>query len=100
MTRKPDEILTLFSKSEELVEIFRKGKAFTEELMLENERLRYRVVQLEAEMLDAVAPLQREVERLKLENSQVVKRLEFLKGRFAEIEAENKDFAQQYVEGE
>lgn len=63
MTQKPEEILTLFSKSEELVELFRKGKAFTEELMCENERLRYRVVQLETEKLDLSDMLMNEIGR-------------------------------------
>ena len=100
MTRKTEEILTLFSKSEELLEMFKKGRAFTEELMHENERLRYRIVQLEAEKLDALDSLEKEVERLRSENSQILERLEFLKGRFAEVEAESKDFAQQYVDVE
>ena len=46
MQQEPAEILNLFKKSEELVDMLRKGRAFTEELMCENERLRYRVVQL------------------------------------------------------
>ena len=100
MTRKPEEILTLFSKSEELLEMFKKGRAFTEELMHENERLRYRIVQLEAEKLDALDSLEKEVERLRSENSQILERLEFLKGRFTEVEAESKDFAQRYVDVE
>ena len=100
MTRKPEEILTLFSKSEELLEMFKNGRAFTEELMHENERLRYRIVQLEAGKLDALDSLEKEVERLRSENSQILERLEFLKGRFAEVEAEGKDFAQRYVDVE
>ncbi len=100
MSEKPDEILTLFSKSEELLEMFRKGRAFTEELMAENERLRYRIVQLEKEKMDLSGTLMREVERLRLENGQMSQKLDFLDGRFHEIEAENKDFAQRYVEVE
>src|SRR6185295_17585900 len=100
MAEKPEEIMKLFSKSEELLEMFRKGKAFTEELMYENERLRYRIVQLEKEKMDLSATLMREVERLRLENSQMGQKLEFVDGRFQEIEAENKDFAQRYVEVE
>jgi putative methionine-R-sulfoxide reductase with GAF domain len=100
MAEKPEEIMKLFSKSEELLEMFRKGKAFTEELMYENERLRYRIVQLEKEKMDLSGTLMREIERLRLENSQMGQKLEFLDGRFQEIEAENKDFAQRYVEVE
>jgi len=98
MEEKSEEILKLFSNSEELLQMFRKGRAFTEELMGENERLRYRAVQLEREKLDISAKLTREVERLKLENTQLRKKLKFLDSRFQQVEAENKDFAQRYVE--
>ena len=39
MQQESAEIFNLFKKSEELVEMLRKGRAFTEELMCENERL-------------------------------------------------------------
>ncbi|PYP84608.1 MAG: diguanylate phosphodiesterase [Blastocatellia bacterium AA13] len=100
MAEKPEEILKLFSKSEELLDMFRKGKAFTEELMYENERLRYRIVQLEKEKIDLSDTLMREIERFRLENSQLSGKVEFLDSRFQEIEAENKDFALRYVEVE
>jgi nitrate/nitrite-specific signal transduction histidine kinase len=100
MPEKPEEILKLFSKSEELLEMFRKGKAFTEELMAENERLRYRIVQLEKEKMDLSGALMREIERLKLENAELTQKVEFLSRRFQEVEAENKDFAQRYIEVE
>jgi len=100
MTQEPAEILTLFKKSEELVDMLRKGRAFTEELMCENERLRYRVVQLEAEMMSPPETLTQELERLRLENSQMAQKLDFIERRFMQVEAENKDFAQRYVEVE
>jgi nitrate/nitrite-specific signal transduction histidine kinase len=100
MPQEPAEILSLFKKSEELVEMLRKGRAFTEELMSENERLRYRVVQLEAERINPSELLVNEVERLRIENSQMSQKLEFLEGKFQQVEAENKDFAQRYVEVE
>lgn len=100
MSQEPAEILNLFKKSEELMEMLRKGRAFTEELMCENERLRYRVVQLEAERLNPSDRMMKEVERLRLENSQMAQRLAFLDRRFQQVEAENRDFAQRYVEVE
>ena len=99
MAERPEEILSLFSKSEELLEMFRKGKAFTEELMYENERLRFRIVHLEKEKMDLSSALMREVERLKLENTQLSQKLEFIDTRFQEIEAENKDFAHAVCRG-
>lgn len=100
MAREPAEILNLFKKSEELVDMLRKGRAFTEELMCENERLRYRVVQLEADQMNSSDTLMNEVERLRLENGQMAQKLEFLDRRFQQVEAENKDFAQRYVQVE
>src|SRR5215468_385050 len=100
MAEKSEEILTIFSKSEELLEMFRKGKAFTEELMYENERLRYRIVQLEREKMDLSGTLMREMERLRMENTQLAQKIEFFDVRFQQIEAENKDFAIRYVEVE
>jgi nitrate/nitrite-specific signal transduction histidine kinase len=100
MQQESAEILNLFKKSEELVDMLRKGRAFTEELMRENERLRYRVVQLEAEKLNPPEALSKEVERLRFENGQMAQKLEFLNGKFQQVEAENKDFAQRYVEVE
>ena len=100
MQQEPAEILSLFKKSEELVDMLRKGRAFTEELMSENERLRYRVVQLEAERISPSNMLIAEVERLRVENGQMAQKIEFLDSKFQEVEAENKDFAQRYVEVE
>jgi len=100
MQQESAEILSLFKKSEELVDMLRKGRAFTEELMSENERLRYRVVQLESERINPSQTLIKEVERLRVENGQMAQKLEFLDGKFQQVEAENKDFAQRYVEVE
>jgi nitrate/nitrite-specific signal transduction histidine kinase len=100
MAQEPVEILNLFAKSEELVDMLRKGRAFTEELMCENERLRYRVIQLEAQQMGPSDVLMKEVERLRLENAQMSQKLEFLDRRFQQVEAENKDFAQRYVQVE
>ncbi len=61
------------SRAEKFLELFNKGKEFTEELLRENERLRYRLAALEGEV-------------------------RHLQERFQEIEAENKDFAGRYVE--
>ncbi|MBI3651554.1 MAG: GAF domain-containing protein [Acidobacteria bacterium] len=100
MGQKSEDILSLFTKSEEILEMFRKGKAFTEELMAENERLRYRMVHMEADKMGLADTLQKEVERLRLENSQLSQKLDFMDNRFEQIESENKDFVQRYIEVE
>jgi nitrate/nitrite-specific signal transduction histidine kinase len=94
------EILDLFAKGEEWLEMFRRGRQFTEELLRENERLRLVVLQLEKEKLELTDGLIKEVEALRLENNQLLSRLEFLSSRFQQIEAENKDFAMRYLEVE
>jgi hypothetical protein len=100
MMQNSEEIMKMFSKSEDLLEMIRKGRAFTEELMCENERLRYRIVQVETEKIDLSDALRKEVERLRVDNMQMCQKLDFLDRRFKEVEAENKDFAQRYVEVE
>ncbi|HVG20101.1 MAG TPA: hypothetical protein VNI02_13705, partial [Blastocatellia bacterium] len=97
MAQDFDEIMRLFSKSEDLLEMIRKGRAFTEELMCENERLRYRIVQIETEKIDLSDALSKELERVQVENMRMSQKLEFLDRRFKEVEAENKDFALRYV---
>ena len=50
------------TRAEKFLEIFNKGKEFTEELIRENQRLRYRVAALETE---APSMSQDEVQRLR-----------------------------------
>ena len=99
MLPSPEEIQRFFSSSEELQEILRKSRDFTRQVMQENERLRYRIVQLEQEAQEAgggrngqlLAALQAENERLK-------EKVATLEKRFSEVQQENEDFAQKYLE--
>ncbi len=83
------------SRAEKFLELFSKGKEFTEELLRENQRLRYRVAALETESTtggrDEVDRLRAEVQQLADENRRMAQ-------RFQEVEAENKDFASRYIE--
>ncbi|HQR38197.1 MAG TPA: GAF domain-containing protein [Blastocatellia bacterium] len=92
-----DEASGIFAKSEELLEILRKGKTFAEELLRENERLRMRVVQLETERQDLtdVEPLE-ELARLRADNARLRERLDAIDRRFSEMETANHDFARRY----
>lgn len=91
----------LFEKSRIFLETFSKGKQFIEEILQENERLRYHIVQLEArlerkdtnESNELIEKLQSKI--IKLE--EVINRME---DRYTNIENENKDFAEKYVEVE
>lgn len=83
---------------DEFLQVFRKGEEFTKELLRENERLRFRIAELEEALEkssdEAKIKLLQERARV-LENE-----LDSLRERFAKVEEENKDFATRYVEVE
>ncbi len=88
-------------KAEEFLKVFRKGEEFTQELLKENERLRYTTVQLE----DQIKSLQRRTEVPEIENlKDTIAHLEEEKAalinRYKAVENENKDFAARYLEVE
>jgi nitrate/nitrite-specific signal transduction histidine kinase len=83
------------SRAEKFLELFNKGKEFTEELLRENQRLRYRIASLETDQAsassDELQRLREEVQQLSEENRRIAQ-------RFREVEEENKDFANRYIE--
>lgn len=88
------------NKVEEFLQVFRKGEEFTQELLKENERLRYRVVQLEemskrSDHISShqVGTLEERVRILEEENKSLINRYQL-------VEEENKDFANRYIEVE
>jgi GAF domain len=89
----------LVSKQKEFLEaFFKKGAEFTEELLRENEKLRFRVVQLEEQVaastraIPTPATLKELVERIHaLEQER-----EVILRRFAGIEEENRQYEQRY----
>ncbi len=99
MSMSHEEIQRLFSSGEELLDIVRKGKEFTQQVVQENERLRYRIVQLEQEAKEAGgAHSNQRLAALQVENERLKEKLAFLEKRFSEIQEENEDFAQRQVE--
>ncbi len=85
---------------EEFLNLFKKGSEFTQELLKENEKLRYKIVRLETENEELkrqlksdslISSLQRRIRELEEEKEKILERLR-------EIEEENRDFAQKYVE--
>src|SRR5262249_38628994 len=74
----------------------RRGRTFTEELLSENERLRFEVVRGENEALGLRNRLESEMSAVRQENGQLRRQVEHLQGRFQEGEAENRDFASRY----
>ncbi len=88
------------TKAEEFLQIFRKGEEFTQEVLRENEKLRFKTVQLEEEnrLLRQGDPgktksLETKVAVLEEENRRLME-------RYREVELENKDFALKYLEVE
>ena len=87
-------------KVEEFLQVFRKGEEFTQELLKENEKLRYKVAQLEE-----VAKFSGREEDFKFRTLE--ERVKFLEDenrtlldRYHQVEEENKDFANRYIEVE
>ncbi|HEY7410303.1 MAG TPA: GAF domain-containing protein [Vicinamibacteria bacterium] len=82
-------------KGQEFFQMFSKAKDFTEELLKENERLRFKVASLEAggpgAPDDHVRELTGKVRDLE-------ERLRDLEARYRKVEEENKEFADRYIE--
>jgi transcriptional regulator with GAF, ATPase, and Fis domain len=92
---------SILHRGEEFLQIFKKGAEFTQELLRENERLRYRNAALEEEARsrgDDTGGPPEVVEVLRTKASRLEAELEKIHNRFREVEAENQDFAQRYVE--
>jgi transcriptional regulator with GAF, ATPase, and Fis domain len=91
---------SISKKVEDFLQIFKKGEEFTQELLRENEKLRYRVAQLEelTKFTDKegnfkVHTLEERIKLLEDENKTLL-------DRYRQVEEENKDFANRYVEVE
>lgn len=94
------EPASISKKVEEFLQVFKKGEEFTQELLKENEKLRYRLAQLEdlAKFSDRessykVHSLEDRIKFLEDENRSLIE-------RYRLVEEENKDFAHRYVEVE
>lgn len=83
------------SKAEKFLELFNKGKEFTEELLRENQRLRFRVAELETQHSGLTA---QELTQLRELVRQLADENKRIQQRFKEVEEENKDFANRYLE--
>jgi transcriptional regulator with GAF, ATPase, and Fis domain len=87
-------------KVEEFLQVFKKGEEFTQELLKENEKLRYRIAQLEemTKFTDREGSfrsrtLEDRIKFLEDENRQLI-------DRYHVVEEENKDFVNRYIEVE
>jgi transcriptional regulator with GAF, ATPase, and Fis domain len=88
------------NRADEFLQVFKKGAEFTQDLLKENERLRYRMVKMEEalkehslglpEPTEKSKKLIEKIEELEREKDQIL-------GRIKEVEEENQDFANRYV---
>jgi len=87
-------------RAEEFLQVFKKGAEFTQELLKENERLRYRILQLEESQSnqEGVPPASDENRRLFQRIEELEREKEEILGRIKHVEAENQDFAARYIE--
>jgi len=94
------EPASISKKVEEFLQVFKKGEEFTQELLKENEKLRYRLAQFEEvtkfsdrEGSYKLHSLEDRIKFLEDENRSLIE-------RYRQVEEENKDFAHRYVEVE
>ena len=85
-------------QADEFLQMFKKGEEFTKELLQDNEKLRFRVAELEETLKSSSGDAKMKLyeDRIKLLEDE----LQSLKERHKEVEEENKDFAAKYVEVE
>ena len=85
-------------KSQEFFSMFLKAKEFTEELLKENERLRFKLASMSADSRDATGDPK--INELAGRVRELEARLAETEARYRKVEDENKEFADRYVEVE
>jgi nitrate/nitrite-specific signal transduction histidine kinase len=97
------ERVDLFARGEEFLQLFKRGAEFTRELLEENERLRRRLMELEARQVDAACD-PHEWDQLRRDLAERIKGLEAQNrsvcDRLRDLEAENRRFAERHAEVE
>jgi transcriptional regulator with GAF, ATPase, and Fis domain len=96
--QKDDERL-VHNRGEEFLQVFKKGAEFTQDLLRENERLRFRVLELEKPLAAGseaspaveVRKLSERIANLETEKQEILNRIK-------QVEEENQDFAARYLE--
>src|SRR5512134_1312824 len=85
-------------KNQEFFQTFLKVKEFTEELLKENERLRFKVASLESSGGAPAGVSEDRVRDLNRRIRELEERLAELETRYRKVEEENKEFADRYIE--
>jgi transcriptional regulator with GAF, ATPase, and Fis domain len=86
------------SRAEEFLQVFKKGAEFTQELLKENERLRYQILQLQENLKSGAGAPNDESERMRRRIEELEQEKNEILDRIKHVEAENLDFANRYVE--
>jgi nitrate/nitrite-specific signal transduction histidine kinase len=88
-----------YEKAEEFLQIFYKGAEFTKELMQENEKLRYKLLQLEEQVKSQCSDplIQERIEKMEQEINTLAEDKERLLQKHEKVEKENEDFADRYI---
>ncbi len=96
-----DEENDIVGRANEFMQVFKKGAEFTQDLLKENERLRFRIVKLEESLKEKgheVVPeapetleLKKKIEALEQEKEEILEQIK-------QVEEENQNFANRYVE--
>ncbi len=83
-------------KGQDFLQIVSKAKEFTEELLKENERLRFKIVSLESG--GAKGGTEGRMHELQTRLHDLEEKLAEVQARFKKVEEENKEFADRYIE--
>ena len=96
--QKDDERL-VHNRGEEFLQVFKKGAEFTQDLLRENERLRFRLLELEKPQVQGgETPPAHEVRKLSERIANLEKEKQEILDRIKQVEEENQDFAARYLE--
>ena len=90
----------LSKKVVDFLNVFKKGEEFTQELLKENETLRYKIAQLESRTRQSSPVSGEHLNALEQRLHSLEEQNRSLLSKFREVEEENKDFANRYVEVE
>jgi putative methionine-R-sulfoxide reductase with GAF domain len=85
-----------FKKGQDFLQIVTKAKEFTEELLKENERLRFKLAAVKAP--DTSSASEERVKELSQRTRELEERLAEMEARHKKVEEENKEFADRYIE--
>jgi putative methionine-R-sulfoxide reductase with GAF domain len=86
----------LSRKGQDILQIVAKAKEFTEEVLRENERLRFKIAALEA--AGGAQAVDERVQALQKRVRELEEKLAEIEARYRKVEEENKEFADRYIE--